>query len=93
MPTLSPCLANTPEGPTFFVVEKGTPGFEQAKGEEKHGIRASNTSPLYFSDVFVPVENLVGGVPGKGHHQANKVFGYTRVMVGAMALGAGDNGP
>lgn len=83
-------LANTPEGPTFFVVEKGTPGFEQAKGEEKHGIRASNTSPLYFSDVFVPVENLIGGVPGKGLQQANKVFGYTRLMVGAMGLGAGD---
>jgi alkylation response protein AidB-like acyl-CoA dehydrogenase len=83
-------LANTPEGPTFFVVEKGSPGFEQAKGEEKHGIRASNTSPLYFSDVFVPVENLIGGVAGKGLNQANKVFGYTRLMVGAMALGAGE---
>lgn len=83
-------LAKTPEGPTFFVVEKGTKGFEQAKGEEKHGIRASNTSPLYFSDVFVPVENLIGGVPGKGLNQANQVFGYTRVMVGAMGLGAGE---
>jgi alkylation response protein AidB-like acyl-CoA dehydrogenase len=47
-------LAQAPEGPTFFVVEKGTKGFEQHKGEEKHGIRASNTSPLTFSDVFVP---------------------------------------
>ncbi len=83
-------LAVTPEGPTFFIVEKGTPGFEQGKGEEKHGIRASNTSPLTFSDVFVPVANLVGGVPGKGLKQANKVFGYTRVMVAAMALGAGE---
>jgi alkylation response protein AidB-like acyl-CoA dehydrogenase len=83
-------LANTPEGPTFFVVEKGTPGFEQAKGEEKHGIRASNTSPLYFNNVYVPVENLIGGVPGKGMQQSNKVFGYTRMMVGAMALGAGE---
>jgi alkylation response protein AidB-like acyl-CoA dehydrogenase len=82
-------LANTPEGPAFFVVEKGTPGFVQGKGEEKHGIRASNTSPLSFTDVFVPVENLVGKVPGQGMKQANKVFGYTRLMVAAMALGAG----
>jgi alkylation response protein AidB-like acyl-CoA dehydrogenase len=81
-------LAVTPEGPTFFIVEKGTPGFEQHKGEDKHGIRASNTSPLSFSDVVVPVENIVGGVPGEGLKQANKVFGYTRVMVAAMALGA-----
>lgn len=83
-------LANTPEGPSFFVVEKGTPGFGQGKGEEKHGIRASNTSPLTFEDVVVPVENLIGGVPGQGLKQANKVFGYTRLMVAAMALGAGE---
>ena len=83
-------LAVTPEGPSFFVVEKGTPGFVQGKGEEKHGIRASNTSPLTFTDVFVPVENLVGGVPGQGLKQANSVFGYTRLMVAAMALGAGE---
>ncbi len=83
-------LAHTPEGPTFFVVEKGTEGFDQHKGEEKHGIRASNTSPLTFSNVFVPVENMIGDVPGKGLKQANQVFGYTRLMVAAMALGAGE---
>jgi alkylation response protein AidB-like acyl-CoA dehydrogenase len=83
-------LANTPEGPTFFVVEKEAKGFIRGKGEEKHGIRASNTSPLSFTDVFVPVENLIGGLPGQGLKQANKVFGYTRLMVGAMALGAGE---
>jgi alkylation response protein AidB-like acyl-CoA dehydrogenase len=83
-------LAQTPEGPSFFVVEKGTDGFEQHKGEEKHGIRASNTSPLTFSDVFVPVENMIGDTPGKGLKQANQVFGYTRLMVAAMALGAGE---
>lgn len=83
-------LAQTPEGPTFFVVEKGTQGFEQHKGEEKHGIRASNTSPLTFTDVYVPVENMIGDAPGKGLKQANQVFGYTRLMVAAMALGAGE---
>jgi alkylation response protein AidB-like acyl-CoA dehydrogenase len=83
-------LANTPEGPAFFVVEKGAKGFIRGKGEEKHGIRASNTSPLSFKDVFVPLENLIGGIPGQGLKQANKVFGYTRLMVGAMALGAGE---
>jgi len=82
-------LANTPEGPSFFVVEKGTKGFVQGKGEEKHGIRASNTSPLSFTDVFVPAENLIGGVPGNGMKQAVMVFGYTRLMVAAMGLGAG----
>jgi alkylation response protein AidB-like acyl-CoA dehydrogenase len=83
-------LANTPEGPSFFVVEKGTPGFSPGKSEEKHGIRASNTSPLALDDVEVPAENLIGGVPGQGLKQANKVFGYTRLMVAAMAIGAGE---
>lgn len=83
-------LAKTPEGPSFFVLEKGTEGFHQSKGEIKHGIRASNTSALTVEDAFIPVENLIGGAPGQGLKQANKVFGYTRLMVGAMALGAGE---
>jgi alkylation response protein AidB-like acyl-CoA dehydrogenase len=82
-------LAQTPEGPSFFVVEKDMPGFSKGKAEEKHGIRSSNTSALIFDDVFVPVENLIGGVPGQGLNQSNEVFGYTRLMVACMALGAG----
>jgi len=81
-------LALAPEGPSFFIVEKGAAGFKAGRPESKHGIRSSNTAPLTFDDVFVPVENLVGGVPGRGLAQANEVFGYTRLMVGALALGA-----
>jgi len=83
-------LARAPEGPTFFVVEKGMEGFHQGKSEEKHGIRASNTSPLTFNDVFVPAENLLGGAPGRGLKQANMVFGHTRLMVAALGIGAGE---
>lgn len=82
-------LAKTPEGPSFFVIEKGAEGFVTGRSEEKHGIRASQTSQLSFTDVFVPCENLIGGIPGKGFKQANQVFGYTRLMVAAMGLGAG----
>ena len=84
-------LAIAPEGPTFFIMEKDTPGYQRGKGEEKHGIRASNTSPLTFTDAVVPIENLIGGVPGQGLKQANEVFGYTRLMVASMALGAGES--
>lgn len=83
-------LATTPEGATFFIMEKGTEGYTPGKGEKKHGIRASNTSPLTFSDAFVPVENLIGGVAGQGFKHASKVFGYTRLIVAAMALGSGE---
>ena len=81
-------LAQAPEGPTFFIVEKNMNGFTPGKPEEKHGIRCSNTASLSFDDVFVPIDNLVGGVPGKGLAQANQVFGYTRLMVAAFGLGA-----
>ena len=83
-------LAKTPEGPTFFVMEKDTPGYTRGKGEEKHGIRASNTSPLTFDAAFVPAENVIGGELGQGLKQASKVFGYTRLMVASMALGGGE---
>ena len=83
-------LARTPEGLSFFVVEKGTEGFVPGRSEEKHGIRASQTSALAFNDVFVPIENLIGGEPGKGLKQANEVFGFTRLMVASMGLGGGE---
>ena len=38
----------------------------------------------------MPVENLIGDIPGHGLKQASKVFGYTRLMVAAMALGGGE---
>jgi alkylation response protein AidB-like acyl-CoA dehydrogenase len=82
-------LAQAPEGPSFFVVEKTMEGFSAGKPEQKHGIRSSNTVALTFDNVFVPAENLVGGVPGHGLAQANEVFGLTRLMVAALALGAG----
>ena len=82
-------LANAPKGASWFVVERGTPGLVPGKHEDKHGIRASNTTPLFLDDVIVPAENLVGGVEGQGLSQAQAVFGYTRLMVAAFGLGGG----
>jgi len=82
-------LANTPSGPSWFIVEKETKGFTHDEPEDKHGIRLSNTAALALSDVFVPVERLVGGVEGQGLNQAQAVFGYTRLMVAAFGLGGG----
>ncbi len=82
-------LANTPAGPSWFIVEKGAPGFAHDKPENKHGIRLSNTAALSFTDVFVDADRLIGGVEGQGLNQAQAVFGYTRLMVAAFGLGAG----
>jgi alkylation response protein AidB-like acyl-CoA dehydrogenase len=70
-------------------LEGGTQGLFPGKHEDKHGIRASDTCPLSLEDVFVPVENLIGGIEGQGLKQANQVFGYTRLMVATFGLGGG----
>src|SRR5271169_1853267 len=82
-------LANTPAGPSWFIVEKGAPGFSHDEPEDKHGIRLSNTAALALSDVFVTPDRLIGGVEGQGLNQAQAVFGYTRVIVAAFGLGGG----
>ncbi|MFZ3212637.1 MAG: acyl-CoA dehydrogenase family protein [Terriglobales bacterium] len=82
-------LANTPKGPSWFIVEKGAKGFSHDEPEDKHGIRLSNTAALAFSDVYVDADRLIGGVEGEGLNQAQAVFGYTRVMVAAFGLGGG----
>ena len=81
-------LAIAPGGPSWFIVEHDAPGFTKGKPEDKHGIRASNTAALFLEDVYVPADRLVGGVEGQGLAQAQAVFGYTRLMVGAFGLGA-----
>jgi len=82
-------LAATSAGPSWFVVERDTPGFKHDKPEDKHGIRLSNTAALALDNVYVDANRLVGGVEGQGLNQAQAVFGYTRLMVAAFGLGAG----
>jgi alkylation response protein AidB-like acyl-CoA dehydrogenase len=82
-------LAKAPGGPTFFVVERNTPGLTPGRHEIKHGIRLSDTAQLLLQDVVIPASNIVGEREGDGLKQANEVFGYTRLMVAAFGLGAG----
>ncbi len=82
-------LALAPGGPSWFVVEKDTPGLGHGKPEDKHGIRASNTATVSLEDVYVDADRLLGEKEGQGLIQAQLVFGYTRLMVAAFGLGAG----
>jgi len=82
-------LANAPGGPSWFIVEKGAPGFTQGKPEDKHGIRLSNTAALSLDEVYVDADRLIGGEEGLGLNQAQAVFGYTRLTVAAFGLGGG----
>ncbi len=83
-------LARTPGGPSFFVVEKDASGLTVGPPEKKHGIRASNTTQVILDGVELTADRLLGLEEGKGLEQANEVFGFTRLMVAAFGLGAGE---
>lgn len=72
---------------TAFIVERGMPGFSIGPEEHKMGIKGSSTCPLYFEDVAVPVENVLGEI-GKGHHIAFNILNIGRFKLGAGCLGS-----
>ncbi|MFH0732035.1 MAG: acyl-CoA dehydrogenase family protein [Candidatus Omnitrophota bacterium] len=73
-------------GASAFIVEKGTPGFEFGKKEDKMGIRASATRELVFTDCKIPKENILGK-EGYGFIVAMKTFDKSRPGIGAQAVG------
>ena len=83
------CLTDPTRGPrgsSAILVEKGTPGFDFGKKENKMGIRASTTRELIFQDCRVPKTNLMAK-EGMGFLVAMKTLDQTRPGVAAQALG------
>ncbi len=75
-----------PRGLSVFLVPRETPGITVGKVEDKMGQRASNTTELFFEDVVVPKENLLGR-EGLGFIAAMRTFDKTRPAVGAAGVG------
>jgi len=71
---------------TCFIVEKGTPGFRAVAMKHKMMWRASHTAELYFDDVRVSEDNILGQ-RGDGFHQMLKTLDGGRLSIGAMGLG------
>jgi len=69
-----------------ILVEAGTPGFKAAPMKKKMMWRSSNTAELYFDNVRVPVNNILGK-KGDGFHQMLKTLDGGRLSIGAMGLG------
>jgi len=69
-----------------FIVEPGTKGFKAVPMHGKMMWRASNTAELYFDDVRIPSENILGQ-KGDGFHQMLKTLDGGRLSIGAMGLG------
>ncbi|OPX07272.1 acyl-CoA dehydrogenase family protein [Mycobacterium sp. AT1] len=71
-------------GVSLIVVDKGTPGFEVSRKLEKMGWRSSDTAELSYTDVRVPVANLIG-VENTGFLQIAGAFVSERVGLAAQA--------
>jgi len=75
-----------PRGASFFIVEKGDPGFSFGKKEKKLGIRASATRELVFQDCLIPKDRLIGR-EGSGFIIAMKTFDKSRPGIAALGVG------
>ncbi len=73
-------------GLSAFIVEKDFPGFRVGRAEDKMGIRASVQREIFFDNVEVPEENLLGK-EGQGFKVAMMTLDRSRPIVGAQALG------
>lgn len=70
-----------------FIVESAWDGVVINPEEKKMGIKGSSTTQIFFNDVKVPVENLLGG-RGKGFRIALSILHMGRIKLGAAVLGA-----
>ncbi len=73
-------------GMTTFVVERGTPGFNAGKKENKLGMRASETAEMIFDNCRVHKSQVLGNV-GDGFIQAMKILDGGRISIAALSLG------
>jgi len=70
-----------------FIIEKDMPGVVIGPDEHKMGIKGSSTAQIYYNDVKVPVENLIGK-PGMGFRIALSILHMGRIKLGANVIGA-----
>ena len=73
-------------GITCFLVERGFPGFQVGKKEDKLGIRASSTCELIMDECRVPAANVVGEL-GKGYKIAIETLNEGRIAIGSQMAG------
>jgi alkylation response protein AidB-like acyl-CoA dehydrogenase len=71
---------------TAFIVERGMDGVSVGAEEKKMGIKGSSTRQVFFENVAVPVENVLGEI-GKGHKIAFNILNVGRIKLGAGVIG------
>lgn len=78
--------AKNQKGMTAFIVEKTMKGFSVGKKLDKLGMRCSNTSELFFDNVEIPAENVLGEV-NKGVYVLMSGLDYERLVLAAGPVG------
>ena len=77
------------KGMSLIVLETdGAEGFQRGRNLEKIGLRAGDTSELFFDNIAIPPENLLGGEEGQGFYQMMKQLPQERLIIGCGAVGA-----
>lgn len=77
------------KGVSLVVVETdGAEGFTRGRNLDKIGMKASDTSELFFDNVPVPPENILGGQEGMGFYQMMQQLPQERLIIGCAAVGA-----
>lgn len=72
---------------TAFIVERAFGGLTSGAEEHKMGIQGSSTTAIYFDNVKVPVENVLGEI-GRGHVIAFNILNIGRLKLGPAVMGA-----
>ena len=78
------------KGTSLLLVERGMPGFEKGKRLKKLGMKAQDTSELFFDNVRVPAENLLGGpaMEGRGFICLMEQLPWERLQIAIGAVAA-----
>ncbi len=78
------------KGTSLLLVERGMPGFEKGQRLKKMGMKAQDTSELFFNDVQVPVGNLLGGpaMEGRGFICLMEQLPWERLQIAITAVAA-----
>jgi acyl-CoA dehydrogenase len=72
---------------SLFVVEKGAPGFQVGRKEDKMGARGIPSCPLFFDNVFVPEKNRLGPEGKQGFKVVMEAFNQSRPVIAARGVG------
>jgi acyl-CoA dehydrogenase len=80
---------DTPHGLSLFVVERGMEGFERGRNLKKMGLKSQDTAELFFNNVKVPKENLLGEL-NRGFYHLMHFLAEERLLGAVAYLAAAD---